>query len=181
MGTTTRRPGPFFVLVLALAVLFGVIGWASRSGAASAARTATGGTFILGKANSESGTASLNSSRGTPLALNAPANTAPLAVSRQTMVKNLNAQFVGGLSAASLKPAGGDGYKLPDSDISLPALATAEVASTGKLTAGIYYVTATTEAKLAAGDSGMLCVITIGNDTNHPVAEGGGDRRGVGA
>jgi hypothetical protein len=179
MGTRTTgtfRLSPLAAIAIALALIFAAIGWAGRSGAASvasAASAATGGSFILGKANSESGPASLSSSRGTPLALNAPKNTAPLAVNRRTMVKNLNAQFVGGVSAAGLKSSGGDGYTLPNGNISLPALAIAEVATTGKLAAGTYYVTATAVAKLAAGDSGMLCVITISKDTNNPVAEGG--------
>lgn len=47
-------------------------------GGAGFADAATGGTFILGKANKETSTASLSNSKGTPLALSAPGGKAPL-------------------------------------------------------------------------------------------------------
>ena len=68
-------------------------------GGAGFADAATGGTFILGKANKETSTASLADSKGTALALSAPAGRAPLAVNRNVVVKNLNAQYLGGLTA----------------------------------------------------------------------------------
>jgi hypothetical protein len=61
-------------------------------GGAGLASAANAGSFILGKANSEIATASLSDTKGTPLTLTAPGNTAPLAVNRRTMVSNLNAR-----------------------------------------------------------------------------------------
>jgi hypothetical protein len=75
------------VVVAVLALLFGGAGIAGA---------ATGAAFMLGRSNSETSTAKLSDSRGTPLSLSAPKNTAPLAVNRSAMVKNLNAQYLGG-------------------------------------------------------------------------------------
>jgi hypothetical protein len=68
-----RSLSPAAMIVLTLAFLIGGAGLADA---------ATGGNFILGKANSESSAASLSSSAGTPLALSAPPGKAPLAVNR---------------------------------------------------------------------------------------------------
>ena len=127
--------------------------------------------MILGRSNNESSTAKLSDSRGTPLSLSAPKNKAPLAVNRSVMVKNLNAQYLGGLSAASLKPTGGDGFN--GSNISIPSNAYAQVATTGPLPAGTYFVTATAQVHVEAGNSGTLCVLTLNNDTSHPLQDGG--------
>ena len=62
--------------------------------AGTAAGAATGGNFILGKANSETSTASLSDSKGTPLKLSAPAGVAPLAVSGNALVANLDSFLV---------------------------------------------------------------------------------------
>ena len=51
----------------------------------------------------------MSNSRGNPLALSAPAGRAPLAVNQATMVKNLNTEYTGGLTAAQLQPTGGVG------------------------------------------------------------------------
>jgi len=61
------------------------------SSAAGLADAAGGGTLILGKANKETSTASLSSSKEAPLSLVAGSGTAPLAVNRKVMAKNLNA------------------------------------------------------------------------------------------
>lgn len=54
-------------------------------GGAGIADAATGGAFILGRSNKETSAATLANSRGTPLALSAPARTrmAPPAVSHE--------------------------------------------------------------------------------------------------
>lgn len=142
-------------------------------GGVGVADAATGGDFILGKSNSESSTASLSNSKGTPLSLSAPKNTAPLAVNRSTMVKNLNANFVGGLSATDLKPTGGDDFTRVDDNLDIPALAAVTAAKTGKLPAGTYYVSATAMFNLAAGNTGGICQIVRANNMNHPLSEGG--------
>lgn len=54
---------------------------------------------MAGRPGADGAVASLSSTKGTPLSLIAPAGKAPLAVNRATMVKNLNAQFTGGLSS----------------------------------------------------------------------------------
>jgi hypothetical protein len=143
-------------------------------GGAGVASAATGGRFLLGKSNSESGPASLSSSRGVPLPLNAPKNTAPLAVGRRKMVSNLNAQFVGGLSAASLKLSGGEGFALPNADIQLNGDTVVQVAATGRLAGGTYYVTATALIDLTVNDTGATCFIGKNNDPNAQYSLGGG-------
>lgn len=128
-------------------------------GGAGFADAATGGTFILGKSNKETSTASLADSRGTPLSLSAPAGRAPLAVNRATMVKNLNAQYLGGLTATGLAETGGDGFTRPTSHPTKIGTVPAVVASTGKLPAGIYYVSATAYLAVATHDVTAACWI----------------------
>jgi hypothetical protein len=152
-----RSLSPVATIVVAVAILSGGFGIADA---------ATGGTFILGRANHEISTASLSDSRGTPLSLSAPKGKAPLTVNRSTEVKNLNAQYVGGLSATAIKPSGGDDYDAAGANISLPPLATVEVASTGKLAAGTYYVTGTAQLSLATGDPAGSCFLTLNKNTD---------------
>jgi hypothetical protein len=159
---TARSLSPAAVIALSLAFVFGGVGIAGA---------ATGAAFILGRSNTESSTAKLSDSRGTPLSLSAPKNKAPIAVNRSIMVKNLNAQYLGGLSAASLKPTGGDGFN--SSNISIPSNAYAQVATTGPLPAGTYFVTATAQVHVEAPNTGALCVLPLNNDTSHPLQEGG--------
>lgn len=159
-----RSLSPVAVIATTLVVVLGGVGIADA---------ATGGALILGKSNFENSKASLSSSHGTPLSLSAPENTAPLAVNRRTMVKNLNAQFVGGLSASALKPTGGDDFSAPGKDIPILPLAATRVAKTGPLPAGIYYVTATAEVDLGSGVPGAMCFITLNGDVSHPLQEGG--------
>jgi hypothetical protein len=111
-------------------------------GGAGFADAATGGNFILGTANHEEATASLTDSKGTPLSLSAPANVAPLAVNGKAMVANLNANYLGGLSASDMQSTGGDGFTSVDNVTPLSNSPTV-VATTGPLAAGTYYVTAT--------------------------------------
>jgi hypothetical protein len=67
------------------------------------ADAATGGSFLLGKANSESSTATLSNTRGIPLSLKAKPGYPPLAVNSSKLVARLNAAEVGGLTAAKLQ------------------------------------------------------------------------------
>lgn len=154
---------PVAAIVLTAGVLLGGFGIADA---------ATGGAFILGRGNSEAATSALSSSRGTPLSLSAPKGKAPLAVNRNVEVRNLNAEYVGGLSASAIRPSGGDDFAIPGSNIDLPPLADASVAVTGRLAAGTYYVTATAELALATGDPFGSCVVTLNNDLNHPLQMG---------
>jgi len=98
------RPSPAMVVALiALAV--------ATSGTAYAA---TGGTFVLSKANTPNHVSTLTNPKGavlalnsanshTPLALNGPADVPPLSVNSTTLVPNLNAQLLDGSSAADLQ------------------------------------------------------------------------------
>lgn len=153
------------VIAVALALLVGGAGIADA---------ATGGNFILGKANSESSTASLSNSAGTPLSLAAPSGKAPLAVNSKTLVKNLNAASVGGLSSAQLQSTGGDGITVTNVHTLVNSTVTT-VASTGALPAGIYYVSATALLSVASGDSGGFCYIATGSKSTAELSLGGGD------
>jgi hypothetical protein len=85
-----RRPSPSLVISL-VALVF------SMSGTAYAA---TGGTFVLGKANAESSVASLSNSRGTALNLSSSTGKPPLTVNRSVQIPNLNASELHGISAS---------------------------------------------------------------------------------
>ncbi len=67
----------------------------------STAYAATGGTFILGKANSAGRTTSLASTQGSALELKAPAGRPALQVSNGVRVPRLNADKVDGLDASA--------------------------------------------------------------------------------
>ena len=150
--TPRRRPSPATALSIAALVI-------AMSGTGYAA---TGGTFILGRANHETSTATLADSKGTPLALSAPARKAPLTVNRNVMVKNLNAQYLGGLTATGLAETGGQGFTAPGT--SAPITSTpAIVASTGPLHPGTYYVAATAELFVVTADGEGGCWIATGS------------------
>ena len=150
-----RSLSPAAVIAVTLALVVGGAGFADA---------ATGGNFILGKANTETSTASLSNSKGTPLKLSAPAGVAPLAVGGNAMVANLNANYLGGLSASDLQPTGGDGFTAPGTDTPLSGTPTM-VASTGPLPPGTYYVTATAFLFLGQGNTTpTYCYIAKGSN-----------------
>ena len=156
------------VITLALALVLGGAGGAAA---------ANGGSLILGKANTETATATLSNTKGAPLKLTAPAGAAPLQVNRQTMITNLNAELVGGLHAADLETTGSAGGAFPG--IGSPINASFEVvASTGRLPAGTYYVVATAEMEVAPGDLGGFCFIET-NDFQGAIREGGDNGSGT--
>jgi hypothetical protein len=160
-----RSLSPATVIAVTLALVVGGAGFADA---------ATGGTFILGKANSERSTASLSDSKGTPLSLSAPAGVAPLAVSGNAMVANLNANYLGGLSAADLQPTGGDGFTLPGTSTPISTSPT-QVASTGVLPSGTYYVTATAFLALDGAPIGYCYIAKSSNPgTSGALSYGGG-------
>lgn len=101
-----RRPSPAMVVAL---IGLGV----SLSGTAYAA---TGGNFLLGKANTATHVSALTNTAGAamkltsggsgvPLALSAPAGVAPLTVNSATRVANLNADLLDGIDASTLTSA----------------------------------------------------------------------------
>ncbi len=128
-------------------------------GGAGFADAATGGSLILGKANYEGSTARLADSRGTPLSLSAPAGVAPLAVNQATMVPNLNANYLGGLSASDVQSTGGDGFTATENVTTIGNSPTV-IVTTGALAAGTYYVTATT---LLTSSFPVYCYIAKGS------------------
>ena len=71
------------------------------------AYAATGGTFILGKANSAGATTTLSNANGTALSLSSKSGTPSLKVNRTTKVPNLNADLVDGLDSGSFALASG--------------------------------------------------------------------------
>lgn len=161
-----RSLSPLAAFGLTAAVVLGGAGVASAS---------NGGNFILGQTNQETSTSYLNNSTGTPLKLNAPANAAPLKVSNSNLVSGLNAQLVNGMSASQLA-TGGDGFTGPATDTPID-INQEEVASTGSLAAGTYYVTGTALLQVASGDSDGFCYITKGSSGN-PVNWGGAGQTG---
>jgi hypothetical protein len=167
---TEARTATAVITALILGLVLGGVGVAGA---------ATGGHFILGKTNTETSVAALSNSKGTPLRLSAPAFTAPLAVNRSTLVQNLNAEYLNGFSSDKLAVQGGDGFLPPASGKSI-GLGMQLIVSTGHLSPGVYYVTATALAAVAAGDFGLTCIISKGSDNGaNLIAEGGGSYEGA--
>jgi hypothetical protein len=71
------------------------------------AYAATGGTFVLGKANAETTTATLTNTKGTPLSLVAKAGTPALKVSNTIKITNLNADRLNGRTESQFALAAG--------------------------------------------------------------------------
>ena len=90
---------------------------------------------------------------------------APLAVNRLTMVRNLNAQYVGGATAAALGTSGTEAFNSPGTDTAVTDDADGEdstvVLQTTTLPAGRYYVTETALLHLAFGDTGGYCDVLL--------------------
>jgi hypothetical protein len=164
-----RGPGPAAIITAV------VIAAASVAAGASVAVASNGRGLVLGRSNGETSSAGLSDSRGTPLSLAAPKSHAPLAVNRSAMVRNLNAQYVGGLSAGTMRLSGGSGYSPPNSDIALAHNSGRVVAKTGKLPAGTYYVTATALINVSPGDYQGECGIY---DPDYVGGEGGSEGPG---
>jgi len=157
---TIRSVSPSAVAVT-LSLLFGGAGFADA---------ATGGTFLLGKANHETAQSSLSDNRGTPLLLIAPPGKAPLAVNRSTQVTKLDAQYVGGLTATQLAVTGGMGVTTFDSSVAI-GQSPVKVASTGPLRAGLYYVSASAEISINPSDIDGACWIARGSSPTMKLAQ----------
>lgn len=85
--------------VISLVALFFAMG--------GTAVAATGGTFILGKANTAASVSSLSNTKGTALSLSSTATTPPLKVSNAVQVPNLNASELDGQTSGAFLPATG--------------------------------------------------------------------------
>jgi hypothetical protein len=70
------------------------------------AYAANGGSLVLGHKNSATKTTTLKNKKGTALSLKSKAGTAPLKVSNNTLVTNLNADLVDGLDSTALQTKG---------------------------------------------------------------------------
>jgi len=146
-----RHLNPTPALTLALALVLGGAGGAAA---------ATGGNFLLGKANTETATASLSNSKGTPLMLSAPFGVPQLKVNKtDAVIPNLDAQFAGGYTGNQMANFGGDGFTGNATSIDPAAM----VAETDPLPAGTYYVTATAMLSVQPGDQAGGCLIAKGS------------------
>lgn len=92
-----HRPSPALALSLAALVV-------AMSGTAYAA---TGGDFILGKANTATSVTSLSNTKGTALSLSSTATKPPLTVSNSVQVPNLNVSELDGQTSSAFLPAAG--------------------------------------------------------------------------
>jgi len=92
-----HRPSPATAISLAALVF-------AMSGTAYAA---TGGDFLLGKANTATSVTSLTNSKGTALSLSASPATPPLKVSNSVQVPSLNASELDGDTSSAFLPASG--------------------------------------------------------------------------
>jgi hypothetical protein len=95
LGGTAHEPSAHAAGVLACAALF-----LAGTGTAVAA---TGGTFLLGKANDASTATGLRSTTGTALVLTAPTGKPVLQVSNTTKISRLNADLLDGVDSSSLQ------------------------------------------------------------------------------
>jgi hypothetical protein len=87
---TARRHPPLATAISIVALVIAMSG---------SAYAATGGTFILGKANKATSLTSLSNSKGTALALSSAGGKPPLTVNSSVQVPKLNASELGGVPA----------------------------------------------------------------------------------
>jgi hypothetical protein len=92
-----HRPAPATVISL-IALVFAMSG---------TAYAATGGDFILGKANTATSVTSLTNNKGTALSLSAGPATPPLKVSNSVQVPSLNASELDGDTSSAFLPTNG--------------------------------------------------------------------------
>ena len=92
-----HRPSPATAISLAALVF-------AMSGTAYAA---TGGDFLLGKANTATSVTSLTNTKGTALSLSASPAAPPLKVSNSVQVPSLNASELGGHTSSAFLPTSG--------------------------------------------------------------------------
>jgi hypothetical protein len=92
-----HRPSPATAISL-VALVFAMSG---------TAYAATGGDFILGKANTATSVTSLTNSKGTALSLSASPATPPLKVSNSVQVPSLNASELDGDTSSAFLPTNG--------------------------------------------------------------------------
>jgi hypothetical protein len=101
-------------------------------------------------------------------------------VNRKVMVKNLNAQYLGGLIATGLALTGGGGITGAWTNTPISGGGPLDVvATTGKLPAGTYYVSATAQLYVAAGDSYGYCYIAISSDPSYELNLAGAQQEGT--
>lgn len=93
MTAVLRRAAraPFALVVAVLLLGTGVAG------------AATGGTFLLGRANTATTTTVLSTTRGVPLDLRGPSTRRPLSVSSSVVVPRMNADLLDGLTGSQLQ------------------------------------------------------------------------------
>jgi hypothetical protein len=148
------------------------------TGGLGVAAAVDGGSLTLGQHNSASTTTTLADTKGTPLSLVAKAGKPPLKVNSSGLVKHLNAELVGGLSAQQLQTtaSAAAGELVVDGNTPLltvilpiaptgpdgPQLDDVLIARTATLKAGSYVVSAS-----ATGDN-ALCYVDTAPNTSKP-------------
>jgi hypothetical protein len=131
-----HRPSPATAISL-VALVFAMSG---------TAYAATGGDFILGKANTATSVTSLTSNKGTALSLSASPATPPLKVSNSVQVPSLNASELDGDTSSAFLPANGTAANSSE----LGGLASDYVTGTGQI--------ASDTATVASGTSAVVTV-----------------------
>jgi hypothetical protein len=94
-----RLHRPSAATIISLIALFFAMG--------GTAVAATGGNFILGKANTATTVSSLSNTKGTALSLSSTSTVPPLKVSNSVQVPNLNASELDGDTSSAFLPANG--------------------------------------------------------------------------
>ena len=134
------------------------------------AYAATGGTFILGKANRATSITSLSNTNGTALALSSAHGKPPLTVSNSVQVPKLNASELGGMPAANfLLGDHSHGLATPGSNDTIPlagglANVTFTCGSTGLTPTGEFTLTALTNVEVwwLNKDGGSYALLNTG-------------------
>jgi hypothetical protein len=145
-------------------------GLALAVGGLGVATAANGGSLTLGHSNSATATTTLKDRKGTPLSLVGKATVPPLKVNSSKQVAHLNASLLGGKSARALSTRGSGSETSPavNNGVRLSTMIhfATRIASTARLSAGTYYVSASAWTR-DGGSSGVICFIGSDSDYDH--------------
>jgi hypothetical protein len=165
-------------------VTVGAIGVLSLTVASMGIATAAnGGSLVLGHANTATKTTTLKDKKGTPLALVGKKSKPPLTVNSSKQVAHLNASLLGGQSATGLATSGSAAVFGINGDITLSQGNTDAtlIASTTKLSAGTYFLSASAETKdeNLKTTLGVRCFVGPTSDYSDAIVVSGSDSFGV--
>jgi hypothetical protein len=136
-------------------------------GGLGVATAANGGSLTLGHSNTATKTTTLKDHKGTPLSLVGKKSKPPLKVNSNKEIAHLNAALVDGQHAGSLRTSGSAGQfrhtgiaLFPGNPLSTNFDSPTEVALTGTLSPGTYYVTGSAETVYnGTGSDQLACAI----------------------